>query len=80
MLSLWMPRKQMVNAGVLPLVINAFTSDWLASRSGNFIRGENSLITHELEAESVPELVWTLWKAEQPLPPAGDWTTITGVV
>jgi hypothetical protein len=80
MMSLWMPRKQMVNAGVLPLVINAFTSEWLASRSGNFFRRENPLISHELEVESVPELVWMLWEAERPLPPAGDRTTITGVV
>lgn len=79
-MSLWTPRKQKVIGGILPLIINAFTSEWLASRPGHFTQGENPLASHELEAESVPELVWTLRKAERPLPPAGDRTTITGVV
>ena len=39
-MSLWTSRKQTVIAGVLPLIIKAFTSDWLASRPGHFTRGE----------------------------------------
>jgi len=55
-MSLWTPRKEMVIGGIQPLTINAFTSEWLASRPGHFTRGENLLASHELEAESVPEL------------------------
>jgi hypothetical protein len=40
----------MVTGSILPLILNAFTNDWLGSRPGHFTRGENPLASHELEA------------------------------
>jgi len=56
-MSLRTPRKQKVIGGILTLIINAFISERLASRPGHFTRGENTLASHELEVEWVPELI-----------------------
>jgi len=32
--SLWTPRKQTVIGGILPLIINAFTGEWLGAHGG----------------------------------------------
>jgi hypothetical protein len=46
--------------------------EWSASSPGRFIPKERDPSTHWTEAEWAPQPVWTLWRTEDSLTPAGN--------
>jgi hypothetical protein len=59
------------HVAVLSLTSLLERCEWPTSSSDRFTLVEEPLVSIKLEAGWAPEPVWTLWKIEKPLAPAG---------